>query len=138
MKKIFKKISGRLKGGEARVGNYIVKDMEDRVVIEDIGGLVSHSVSKNIAKGLFLKGAYDRREDANFMEVYSALMMNVLSAVPDPQYIDDLCRVTNECIERHPELYGLDPAVTPEKDAEILADEKEKVEVDEILKEKLK
>lgn len=109
----------KLDKGEKRVGNFVIKNEDAHIKIQDINALFSHRVSKGIAAGQFLMMLYEKFEgdDAirSTLANYVAFIWSISCCIPDADFLKDAYEITKACMERHPELYG-QPA-TPQDDA---------------------
>lgn len=107
-----------------RSGNFKIILGEDGVTVSDLMDGVSHKVSDDIAKGVFLRlMAKDDYEE--WLEAYGAVMHLVISTVPDMEFLNALQTAALECVDRHKDLYGINPDISKEDDDLILAEEKE-------------
>ena len=117
----------KLGPNDVRVGNFIYHDEKDHIKIMDLNDVVSHRVSKFIAKGQILSTAMKSGEEAQrrFLENYAVVTFNFLSCVPDQQLFVEVNASSVNCINRHPEIYGIKEKIDEKEDAEILKEEKE-------------
>ena len=107
-----------------RSGNFKIILGDGGVTVSDLSGGVSHSVSDDIAKGVFLRlMAKDEYED--WLEAYGAVMHLVVSTVPDMEFLNALQDAALSCVDRHKDLYGINPDISKEDDDLILAEQKE-------------
>ena len=117
----------KLGPNDVRVGNFIYHDEKDHIKIVDINDTVSHRISKFIAKGQVIVAAMVSAEDAQkrFLENYAVVTFNLLSCVPDQQLFMEVNASSVNCINRHPEIYGIKEKIGEKEDAEILNEERE-------------
>lgn len=123
----------KLAKDERQFGNFIIKNEAEYVKITDINGNMSHRLSKNLNMGQMLAIAIKDKQ-TTWLENYSALVWLFSNIVTDEQFFLDINRTCEDCVNRHPELYGIKPDVTAEEDAEILQEAKETIEAIEELK----
>ena len=128
--KIRKDNTFKLGSDEKRVGNFILKKESSHMKLYDINEVFTHRMRRNIPIGMFLEDAWDHLpKDQTVMKGvgnYIAMLWTVFSAVPDVQFLTEVHRAAVDCMERHPEAYGvLDGDVSDERDAEIIREEKE-------------
>ena len=110
---------------DVRVGNFAFHAESDFVKVYDINNIMSHRISTLTPKGKILAMALEDR-DANerWLMNYVAVMFNVLSCVPDPEFFADLNRAAEACLSRHKDLYGIKEDISEEEDAAILDGER--------------
>ena len=123
----------KLSKDERQFGNFIIKNEAEYVKITDINGNMSHRLSKNLNMGQMLAIAIKDKQTA-WLENYSALVWLFSNIVTDEQFFLDINKACGECVNRHPELYGIKTDVTAEEDAEMLKETKETQEFIEELK----
>lgn len=124
--KINKKGEIKLDKCETRVGNYVVREEKNYIKVSDINDMVSwryHNVF--IGKGLFLKEMMNRlREGAENAEdaIKNIIFVDhyALTAVLDAESLLEVTEVITKGIKKHPEIYGLDPNASDEKNEEDL------------------
>lgn len=120
----------KVSGKDRRVGNFIYHREEDYIKVFDINGVISHRYSILTSKGMSLLSIY---EDGNetALQNYAVVMFNVLGCVPDGEFLQKVNEAALECINRHPELYGLKKDIGKEEDDAILQEERELEEAKE-------
>ena len=123
----------KLSKDERQFGNFIIKNEAEYVKITDINGNMSHRLSKNLNMGQMLAIAIKDKQTA-WLENYSALVWLFSNIVTDEQFFLDINKACEDCVNRHPDLYGIKPDVTAEEDAEMLKETKETQEFIEELK----
>lgn len=123
----------KINKSDKRIGNFVYHPENDAVKLSDISGLITHRVSTLIPKGQFIAGAIENDYD-KWLEAYAVVMFNVLSCVPDEQFLNELNNAAVNCVERHPQLYGLKKDIDKAEDDAILKDQKEYHEAIESLK----
>ena len=123
----------KLSKDERQFGNFIIKNEAEYVKITDINGNMSHRLSKNLNMGQMLAIAIKDKQTA-WLENYSALVWLFSNIVTDEQFFLDINKACGDCVNRHPEIYGINTNVTAEEDAEMLKETKETQEFIEELK----
>jgi hypothetical protein len=123
----------KLSKDERQYGNFVFKNEEEHVKICDINSNLTHRVSKSLNIGQMLSIALKEKQ-TKYLENYASLVWMFSNIVTDEQFFLDIDRVCGECINRHPELYGIKPNISTEEDAEILQESKEVYEAIEELK----
>lgn len=106
-----------------RVGNFVWSNYSDYVAFTDISRTIQTKVSKRTLVGQMLENAIKGRND-NFLHNYGGVLYYLNGIAPDQKFIEEVFRSTQECLERHPELYGR-KEVSDEEDAKIVEEEKE-------------
>lgn len=126
----------KLSHDDVRVGNFIYHNEKDFVKVSDINGFVSHRISKFIPKGRFLSMALEEPDETKtqWLQAYATVLFNVLSCVPDKDFLDELNRSAVVCAERHRNLYNVKDDISREEDDAVLEDEKNNVKAMEELK----
>ena len=125
----------RLAGNERRIGNFIIKNADDYIQMYDLGSVFCVKVKKTMPIGVWLHNVWKQGEKGNdTIKTYIATMWSVLAVAPDNDFIQNLLDVTKDCLERHPDWYGMDK-VSDEEDAKIIQEEKELNEFIEKVKE---
>lgn len=129
----------KLERGEKRIGNFILKREGSHMKVSDINEVFTHRVRRDVPIGMFLEDAYNELSEENTMRGignYFAFLWAVSSVVPDVQFLQDAFKVSEECMKRHPEAYGMPSVeVSDGEDQEIIREEKELKEFEEELKE---
>lgn len=116
----------KLQRGDVQVGNFIFHAEKDHYKLTDINGVFSVRVSGYATIGVMMRAALDSpKEHETFLHNYAAVMYNVLSAVPDMEFLASVNDAAVSAVERHKEMYGVADDVGEERDAEILQEEKE-------------
>lgn len=123
----------KLSKDERQYGNFLYKNEEGYVKICDINSNLTHRVSKSLNIGQMLEIAL-KEKHTNWLQNYASLVWMFSNIVTDEQFFLDIDRVCGECINRHPELYGIKKDISQEEDAEILQEVKETIEAIEELK----
>lgn len=109
---------------DKRVGNFTIHKEPLHLKFSDLYGLVTHRVSTLIPKGRFLEMGIEQGQDA-FLEAYCTVMHNVLSCVPDSDFLSELNKAAAECAERHKDLYNIKEDIDKKEDDAILEGQKE-------------
>lgn len=112
-----------------RVGNFVWSNYSEYVAFSDINRTIQTKVSKRTLVGQMLENAIREKSD-NFLHNYGGILYYLNGVVPDQQFIEEVFKSTQDCLERHPELYGK-ADVTDEEDAKIIQEEKELKEFEE-------
>lgn len=116
----------KLQRGDVQVGNFIFHAEKDHYKLTDISGVFSVRVSGYTTIGVMMRAALDSpKEHETFLHNYAAVMYNVLSAVPDMEFLASVNDAAVSAVERHKEMYGVTDDVGEERDAEILREERE-------------
>lgn len=116
----------RLQRGDVRVGNFVFHAERDHYKLTDINGVFSVRVSGQTPVGMMMRAALsDPQGNEVFLHNYAAVMYNVLSCVPDMDLLGAVNRAAVECVERHRDMYGVNEDIAPERDKEILREERE-------------
>lgn len=123
----------KLSKDERQFGNFVVKNEEEHVKICDINSNLTHRVSKSLNIGQMLSIALKEKR-TNWLENYATMVWMFSNIVTDEQFFLDIDKVCGDCINRHPELYGIKKDITEQEDAEILQEAKEVYEAIEELK----
>lgn len=117
----------RLAKNERRIGNFLIKNEENHIKLQDLGGIISHRVAKTMPVGIWLHNLYKRGDDANdTIRTYIATLWSAFSVVPDNDYIQALLDDSKDALERHADWYGIkkDPD-EGQTDADIIQEERE-------------
>ena len=125
----------KINKGDRRVGNFVYHLEKNAVKVSDINGIVSHRISTFTPKGQFVAMAVEQKDKEDWLMAYAVTVFNVLCAVPDATYMEELNKSAKECVERHPDIYGVKPNIDESEDDKILENEKEVHEAVETLKE---
>lgn len=123
----------KLSKDERQYGNFVFKNEQEYVKICDINSNLTHRVSKSLNIGQMLSIALKEKR-TNWLENYASLVWMFSNIVTDEQFFLDIDKVCGDCINRHPELYGINKEITEQEDAEILQEAKEVYEAIEELK----
>ncbi len=136
--KVTRKGTVKLEKGEVRIGNFFVKDEDNHIKLQDLNGVFSHRVHKNMAIGIWLsnmlQGGQKDPACLNSIKTYIGAMWSMFSVVPDNEFITGGIALANDCMKRHPDWYGVKLDATPEEDAEALEEVKELTELEEDLR----
>ena len=100
----------KLDFNEKRIGNFILRSDADYIKICDLNRKFIYSVSKDVPVGMFLSQSYDDFKDEQTSKGignYIGVMWAFFSAVPDVQFLEEAYKSAVDCIERHPEAYGV-------------------------------
>lgn len=114
---------------DRRVGNFVYSDYADSVVFTDINRTVQTRVAKRTFVGQMVSDAIRKGSD-NFLHNYAAFLYYINGVTPDTEFIRDAFKVANDCVARHPELYGK-REVSDGEDAKIIREERELREFEE-------
>lgn len=125
----------KINKGDRRVGNFIYHLEKEAVKVSDINGMVSHRISTFTPKGQFVAMAVEQKDKEDWLMAYAVTVFNILSCVPDATYLEELNKSAKDCIERHPEIYGIKKDIDKSDDDKIVDDQKELHEAVESLKE---
>lgn len=126
----------KLASNEKRLGNFIIKNEEHHVKVFDISQVFTYRVRKTTAVGKFLEMYYvnlaDGNDFATGLKNYITVLYAVHSTVPDLEFLNRIYEVSEACMKRHPEVYGI-PAGEPteEDDANALDEVKGMTEFEE-------
>lgn len=123
----------KLSKDERQYGNFVYKNEEEYVKICDINSNLTHRVSKSLNIGQMLSIALKEKR-TNWLENYATMVWMFSNIVTDEQFFLDIDKVCGDCINRHPELYGIKKDISEKEDAEILQEAKEVYEAIEELK----
>lgn len=125
----------KLAKNERQIGNFILKNEEHYIKIQDINSQITHRVSKLLNIGRFLEMAYKERSNEN-IHAYIAMMWNFSSIIPDVDFARDINEACIACVNRHKEFYGIKEDISAEEDTEILKEAEEVYnEIEELKKE---
>lgn len=125
----------KINKGDRRVGNFVYHLEKEAVKVSDINGIVSHRISTFTPKGQFVAMAVEQKDKEDWLMAYAVTVFNVLSCVPDATFMEELNKSAKECVERHPEIYGIKKDISKEEDDKVVADQKELNDAVETLKE---
>ena len=126
----------KLSKDEKQFGNFIIKNEAEYVKITDINGNMSHRLSKHLNMGQMLAIAIKDKQTA-WIENYSALVWLFSNIVTDEQFFLDINKACEDCVMRHPEIYGIKETLSEEEDKEILEEVKGTEEAIEELKKEM-
>lgn len=108
----------KLAKNDLRVGNYVATLGERSVRLADIGENVCVSVSRETLNGRYLEMAFGESPDAIRVE---ALVAGYMLSVPkDARCLEAIVAALDDCVRRHPELYGAQDGTDAEHDAAAL------------------
>jgi DNA-binding cell septation regulator SpoVG len=125
----------KLAKNERQIGNFILKNEEHYIKIQDINSQITHRVSKLLNIGRFLEMAYKERSNEN-IHAYIAMMWNFSSIIPDVDFVRGINEACVACVNRHKEFYGIEEDISTEEDSEILREAEEVYnEIEELKKE---
>lgn len=101
-----------LEKGEVRIGNFFVKEESEHVKVTDLNAVFSFRVRKAIPVGMFIYQSLEairKGEDghAKGMGNYLAVLWSLMSTVPDGEFLETAYHACEDCMKRHPEVYGL-------------------------------
>ena len=114
----------KLAKNERQIGNFILKNEEHYIKIQDINSQITHRVSKLLNIGRFLEMAYKERSNEN-IHAYIAMMWNFSSIIPDVDFVRGINEACVACVNRHKEFYGIKEDISTEEDSEILREAEE-------------
>lgn len=114
----------KISKGDYRVGNFVFHKEQGFVKVFDINSTVSHRIATSTTKGMYLALAIEEKKDV-WLANYAALVFNALSCVPDAEFMEAVHKATIECVNRHANLYGINPDISKIEDDAITADQKE-------------
>jgi hypothetical protein len=123
----------KLSKDERQYGNFVFKNEEDYIKISDINSNLTHRVSKMLNIGQMMTIAL-KENHTQWLENYAALVWFFSNIVTDEQFFLDINKACEDCVNRHPELYGIKKDISAEEDAEILQESKDVYEAIEELK----
>lgn len=126
----------KLDANEKRVGNFVVRLEKEHVKVSDINNVFSHRANVTTPVGQFIAGCYAALETdestGKGLANWLAVIFTAFSVVPDIQFLEEVMKASTDCMERHPEAYGLPKQdVSDEKDAEIIQEERELTEFED-------
>jgi hypothetical protein len=124
----------KLAKNERQIGNFILKNEEFYMKVQDISSQITHRVSKLLNIGKFLEMAYKEKSNEN-IHVYMALLWMFSNVIPDVDFAKDINAACVACINRHKDFYGIKEDISAEEDAEILREAEETYDSIEKLKE---
>ena len=116
-----------------RVGNFVWSNYADYVAFTDINRTIQTKVSKRTLVGQMLENAIREKSD-NFLHNYAGVIYYLNGVVPDQEFIVEAFKAAQDCLERHPELYGKADVTDEEEDAKIVQEEKELREFEDEVK----
>ena len=126
----------KLSKDEKQFGNFIIKNEAEHVKITDINGNMSHRLSKHLNMGQMLAIAIKDKQ-TTWIENYSALVWLFSNIVTDEQFFIDINKACEDCVMRHPEIYGIKETLSEDEDKAILDEVKGTEEAIEELKKEL-
>lgn len=116
----------KLQRGDVQVGNFVFHAEKEHYKVQDINGVFSLRLYGSMPAAMMMRTALsDTQGNENFLHGYAAVMYNVLSCVPDEEYLKAINEAAVACVNRHKEFYGIKDDVTAEEDAAIVKEEKE-------------
>lgn len=116
----------KLQRGDVQVGNFVFHAEKEHYKVQDINGVFSLRLYGQMPAAMMMRTALsDPKENGGFLHGYAAVMYNVLSCVPDEEYLKAVNEAAVACVNRHKEFYGIKDDVTAEEDAVIVKEEKE-------------
>lgn len=129
----------RLDKNERRIGNFVIRNEENYVKVMDINQVFTHRAEKRVPVGMFLAQCYDALErdesTGRGLGNWLAVIFTAFSVVPDAQWLEEVMKASADCMERHPEAYGM-PATagTDAENEQVEAEMKEMAEFEEVVK----
>lgn len=121
-----KKGKMKLQRGDVQVGNFVFHAEKEHYKVQDINGVFSLRLYGQMPAAMMMRTALlDPKENGGFLHGYAAVMYNVLSCVPDEDYLKAINEAAVACVNRHKEFYGIKDDIAPEEDAAIVKEEKE-------------
>lgn len=128
----------KLSKNEKRLGNFVVAEEENHIKIFDINQMFVHRVRKSIAIGMWLEACYKGLSDEAIRKSlgnYIAVLWSASCVVPDVDFLAEVYKSSEACMNRHPELYGVPKKeASDEEDAKIVEGLKEEHEFVEQVK----
>lgn len=130
----------KLEKGEIRIGNFFIKEETEHIKVTDLNAVFSLRVRKRIPAGIFIAQSVEairRGEDGHEkgMGNYLAVLWALMSTVPDMEFLETAYTACEDCMKRHPELYGLKKGEpTEEEQQEAEKEIKEMMDFEEELK----
>lgn len=115
-----------------RVGNFVYSNYSDYVCLSDINRTIQTKVAKRTFVGQMLEDAIKSKMET-FLHNYAGVMYYLNGIAPDQQFLEETFKSAQDCLERHPELYGSATA-SDEEDQKIIQEEKELREFEEDVK----
>ena len=116
----------RLQRGDVQVGNFVFHAEKEHYKVQDINGVFSLRLYGGMPAAMMMRTAlHEPKENEVFLHGYAAVMYNVLSCVPDEEYLKAVNEAAIACVNRHKEFCGIKDDVTAEEDAAIVKEEKE-------------
>ena len=121
-----KKGKMKLQRGDVQVGNFVFHAEKEHYKLQDINGVFSLRLYGSMPAAMMMRSALlDPKENENFLHGYAAVMYNVLSCVPDEEYLRAVNEAAIACVNRHKDFYGIKDDIAPEEDAVIVNEAKE-------------
>lgn len=133
-------VRGKIKLDERdkRFGNFVIQLEPNFVKVCDISQLFTYRVRRTIAAGKFLEAIYNEFDEEgmqNTLKNYIAVLWSCFATVPDGIFLETVYKAAKECIERHPDVYGVPKLEhTEEEDAAALKTQEELHELEEAVK----
>lgn len=121
--KVLKDGSIKLSQIDHRVRNFVFSNFSDAVGFCDISRGVQTRVSKQLVVGRMLETAVSQKLDG-FLQNYGTMLYYLVGLAPDDTFMREVLASAEACVRRHPEIYGSQEA-SPEKDRQIIQEEKE-------------
>lgn len=109
---------------DKRVGNFYFHVEDNYIKWGDVNGMMSHRCSLRSSRGLYLQWLLSENKE-DMLKAYAVVMFNVFGCMPDAEFLEVVNKAATECVDRHPELYGIKPDISKEEDDAILKDTKE-------------
>lgn len=88
-----------------RVGNFVYTNFAEDIAFCDINRTVQTKVSKRTCIGMMLEKAIKEKNDT-FLQNYGGFIYYLVGLTPDQQFLREGFKAAQDCIERHPDLYG--------------------------------
>lgn len=123
----------KLTKNDYRVGNFVFSNYSETVQVQDISSTICVKLSKRTPVARLVEGALEERNDA-FLGNFATMAYYVNGVVPDVEFWTAMNGVIQDCINRHPEIYGIKKDVDDAADANIIHEEKEAHEAIEKLR----
>jgi len=119
----------KLEKGEVRIGNYFVKAEPEFIKIQDLNCVFTHRIGKKTAVGIWVTNMLKQGDGGEkSLLTYIGTLWSVFSPAPDNEYVEALLNAASECLNRHPDWYGIKTDVTDEEDAKIIEEERDLAE----------
>lgn len=128
----------KLSKSEKRIGNFVIKKEEIHMKVFDINQIFTHRALRTTAVGKFLEQCYDGLADektSRGLSNYIAVLFSVFSTVPDLEFLETVYKASEDCMKRHPEIYGVPTGdVSDKEQEEIVEDEKSLLQFEDEVK----